>query len=176
VRLLPSAFNSSNRRAGLAISSKNWNSNFNQLINQVHPCRFKIWNMSHCCLAVTMNAQHGRSPAIFWGGLNYFCFLLEMIVVNPICGGVENIKELEVFQHHTLLSTQNHCESLKMILDRSYRNRKNHKIWRPYEHQILFLLPSRLLYFLVRGGTCPHCPYRLIAYDAQYFESWKDFK
>ena len=33
-----------------------------------------------------------------------------------------------------------------------------------YEHQIIFLLPSRPLFFLVRGGTCPHCPYRLIAY------------
>ena len=36
---------------------------------------------------------------------------------------------------------------------------------RSYEHQLLFLLPSRPLFFLVRGGTCPHCPYRLIAYD-----------
>ena len=37
-------------------------------------------------------------------------------------------------------------------------------VWMPYENQILFLLPSRLLYFLIRGGTCPHGPYRLIAY------------
>ena len=33
--------------------------------------------------------DHRRSPAIFWGGgPNYFCFLLEIIVVNTICGGV----------------------------------------------------------------------------------------
>jgi len=40
---------------------------------------------------------------------------------------------------------------------------------RSYEHQILFLLPSRPLFFLVRGGTCPHCPYRLIAYDLRSY-------
>ena len=37
---------------------------------------------------------------------------------------------------------------------------------RSYEHQLLFLLPSRPLFFLVRGGTCTHCSYRLIAYDS----------
>ena len=32
----------------------------------------------------------------------------------------------------------------------------------------LFLLPSRLLCSLARGGTCPLGPYRLIAYDIDY--------
>ena len=32
----------------------------------------------------------------------------------------------------------------------------------------LFLLPSRLLCSLVRGGTCPLGPYRLIAYAQPY--------
>ena len=35
----------------------------------------------------------------------------------------------------------------------------------------LFLLPSRLLCLLVRGGTCPLGPYRLIAYG--WLEIWK---
>ena len=35
----------------------------------------------------------------------------------------------------------------------------------------LFLLPSRLLCLLVRGGTCPLGPYRLIAYGHHIFHS-----
>ena len=35
----------------------------------------------------------------------------------------------------------------------------------------LFLLPSRLLCSLVRGGTCPLGPYRLIAYGHHIFHS-----
>ena len=39
-----------------------------------------------------------------------------MIVVNPICGEVENIQKVGGFQqHHPLLSTQNHCETPKMF-------------------------------------------------------------
>ena len=41
---------------------------------------------------------------------------------------------------------------------------RGHSFWFKIRY-LLFLLPSRQLYFLVRGGTCPHGPYRLIAYD-----------
>ena len=58
-------------------------------------------------------------------------------------------------KHHKLFQI-GHIEIVKIT--------KFGGVWRLYEHQILFLLPSRLLYFLFRGGTCPHGPYRLIAY------------
>ena len=50
--------------------------------------------------------------------------------------------------HHPLLNTQNHCEKPKKIFcfsDRSYRNRKSHKIWGHLEaiYRVLEMIFSR---------------------------------